>query len=100
MACFAIILHNPGKPLQAVDGRIFLVSATQELHEFELATEIQFLRIFLGHPDWCYALLRIRPLPISCAEGFAVISCGKVDYDKSGYLSEYLSEYLSLCQSA
>jgi hypothetical protein len=30
-----------------------------------------------------YALLRMRPLSISCAEGFVVISCGKVDYDKS-----------------
>jgi hypothetical protein len=33
----------------------------------------------------CYALLRMRPLSISCAEGFLVISCGKVDYDKSGW---------------
>jgi hypothetical protein len=32
----------------------------------------------------CYALLRMRPLSISCAECFVVISCGKVDYDKSG----------------
>jgi hypothetical protein len=32
----------------------------------------------------CYALLRIRPLSISCAECSVVISCGKVDYDKSG----------------
>jgi hypothetical protein len=33
----------------------------------------------------CYALLEMRPLSISCAEGFVVISCGKVDYDKSGW---------------
>jgi hypothetical protein len=33
----------------------------------------------------CYALLRVRPLSISCAEGCVVISCGKVDYDKSGW---------------
>jgi hypothetical protein len=33
----------------------------------------------------CYALLRMRPLSISCAECFVVISCGKVDYDKSGW---------------
>jgi hypothetical protein len=39
------------------------------------------LRVLMGK---CYALLRLRPLSISCAEGFAVISCGKVDYDKSG----------------
>jgi RNase H-like domain found in reverse transcriptase len=32
----------------------------------------------------CYALLRMRPLSISCAECSVVISCGKVDYDKSG----------------
>jgi hypothetical protein len=31
-----------------------------------------------------YALLRMRPLSISCAECSVVISCGKVDYDKSG----------------
>jgi hypothetical protein len=31
----------------------------------------------------CYALLRMRHLSIACAEGFVVISCGKVDYDKS-----------------
>jgi hypothetical protein len=35
-------------------------------------------------PDKCYALLRRRPLSISCAKGCVVISCGKVDYDKSG----------------
>jgi hypothetical protein len=32
----------------------------------------------------CYALLRMRPLSISCAEGCVVVSCGKDDYDKSG----------------
>jgi gag-polypeptide of LTR copia-type len=32
----------------------------------------------------CYALLRMRPLLISCAECSVVISCGNVDYDKSG----------------
>jgi hypothetical protein len=32
-----------------------------------------------------YALLRLRPLSITCAEGFVVISCGKVDYDQSGW---------------
>jgi hypothetical protein len=31
----------------------------------------------------CYALLRMKPLLISYAEGFLVISCGKVEYDKS-----------------
>jgi hypothetical protein len=31
----------------------------------------------------CYALLRMRPLSRSWAEGSVVISCGKVDYDKS-----------------
>jgi hypothetical protein len=33
----------------------------------------------------CYELLKMRPLSISCAEGCVVISCGKVDYDKSGW---------------
>jgi hypothetical protein len=32
----------------------------------------------------CYALLRMRPLSISWAECSVVISCGKVDHDKSG----------------
>jgi hypothetical protein len=31
-----------------------------------------------------YALLRMRPLSISCAESCVIISCRKVDYDKSG----------------
>jgi hypothetical protein len=31
-----------------------------------------------------YALLRMRPLSIPCAECSVVNSCGKVDYDKSG----------------
>jgi hypothetical protein len=35
--------------------------------------------------DLCYALLRMRPLSILYAEGFLVISCAKVDYDKSGW---------------
>jgi hypothetical protein len=34
--------------------------------------------------DDCYALLRMRPLSISYAEWSVVISCGKVDHDKSG----------------
>jgi hypothetical protein len=32
----------------------------------------------------CYALLRMRPLLNSWAECSVVISCGKIDYDKSG----------------
>jgi hypothetical protein len=32
----------------------------------------------------CFALLRMRPLSISWAECSVVISCGKIDYDKSG----------------
>jgi hypothetical protein len=32
----------------------------------------------------CYALLRMRPLSMPCAECSVVISCGKVDYDKPG----------------
>jgi hypothetical protein len=34
--------------------------------------------------DICHALLRMRHLSISWAECSVVISCGKVDYDKSG----------------
>jgi hypothetical protein len=36
-----------------------------------------------------YELLRMRALSISYAEGFLVISCGKVDYDKSGWRSDW-----------
>jgi hypothetical protein len=32
----------------------------------------------------CYALLRMRPLSTSYAEGILVFSCGKVEYDKHG----------------
>jgi hypothetical protein len=39
------------------------------------------LRVLMGK---CCALLRMRPLSIPCAERSVVISCGKVDYDKSG----------------
>jgi hypothetical protein len=35
-------------------------------------------------PGKCYALQRMRPLSISCAQGFVVISCENVDFDKSG----------------
>jgi hypothetical protein len=45
MACFEIIAHKSGKPLQAVEERKIYVSATQNLREFELATEIQFYQI-------------------------------------------------------
>jgi hypothetical protein len=34
--------------------------------------------------DMCHAQLRVRPLSTSWAECSVVISCGKVDYDKSG----------------
>jgi hypothetical protein len=44
MACFAIITHKSGKPLQAVEEQKFYVSA-QKLHEFELGTEVQFYQI-------------------------------------------------------
>jgi hypothetical protein len=38
----------------------------------------------VDHQGRCSALLRMRPLSISWAERSVVISCGKVDYDKSG----------------
>jgi RNase H-like domain found in reverse transcriptase len=45
-----------------------------------------FAQPYVTPPDYnkCYALLRMRPLSRSCAECSVVISCGKVDYDKSG----------------
>jgi hypothetical protein len=42
----------------------------------------ELLAEFIG--DFCFALLRMRTLSISYAESRVVISCGKVDYDKSG----------------
>jgi hypothetical protein len=55
-----------------------------ESHEdIDTVRDMRFLlRVLMGK---CYALLRMRPHSISCAEGFVVISCGKVDYDKSGW---------------
>jgi hypothetical protein len=41
-------------------------------------------RSTFGPTVLCYALLRMRPLSISWAECSVVISCGKIDYDKSG----------------
>jgi hypothetical protein len=46
-------------------------------------TKIAAERAKLTPEAYC-AFLRMRPLSISCAEGFVVISCGKVYYDKSG----------------
>jgi hypothetical protein len=45
----------------------------------------------------CYALLRMRPLSISCAEGFVVVSCGKVDYDKSGWRDDCVRISVRIC---
>jgi hypothetical protein len=45
--------------------------------------EVVALAAAVGYAAF-YALLRMRPLSISCAEAFVVISCGKVNYDKSG----------------
>jgi hypothetical protein len=38
----------------------------------------------LFYDDIIYALLRMRPLSISCAECSVAMSCGKVDFDKYG----------------
>jgi hypothetical protein len=48
-----------------------------------LATQQKTAQNFTTAPS-CYALLRMRPLSISWAGCYVVISCGKVDYDKSG----------------
>jgi predicted RNase H-like nuclease (RuvC/YqgF family) len=52
----------------------------------ELGAELEELRTMRQweEPNDCYALLRMRPLSIPCAEYSVGISCGKVDYDKSG----------------
>jgi hypothetical protein len=60
-----------------------VVAKFMESHEdIDAVREMRsLLRILMGK---CYALLRMRPLSISWAECSVVISCGKVDYDKSG----------------
>jgi hypothetical protein len=50
-------------------------------NDFDGSSQLRYI-IFLA--DACYALLRMRPLSSSWAECSVVISCGKVDYDKSG----------------
>jgi hypothetical protein len=65
---------------------------TQDLVSFRdfLKKRVRYLRLVSqnnkaeGVSVTCYALLRMRPLSIPCAECSVVISCGKVDYDKSG----------------
>jgi hypothetical protein len=61
-----------------------MVTKFMESHEdIDTVREMRsLLRVLMGK---CYALLRMKPLSISCSEGFVVISCGKVDYDKSGW---------------
>jgi hypothetical protein len=60
-----------------------MVAKFMESHEdIDAVREIAIsLRVLIRK---CYALLRMRSLSISCAESCVVISCGKVDYDKSG----------------
>jgi hypothetical protein len=58
------------------------VEVRQESPE-ELADAIEGLITSAEQADMCYELLRMRPLSIPCAECSVVISCGKVDYDKS-----------------
>jgi hypothetical protein len=51
---------------------------------FSTVTQYNALREKRLSIDVCYGLLRMRPLLNSWAECSVVISCGKVDYDKSG----------------
>jgi hypothetical protein len=73
--------------LQKKDSHLTAVRAVLAL--FEFAVTAQGLKgacaFFQKMVNKCYALLRMRPLSKSCAEGCVVISCGKVDYDKSGW---------------
>jgi hypothetical protein len=46
------------------------------------------LSIVTTRGDLWNALLRMRPLSISYAEGFLVFSCGEVEYDKHGYRND------------
>jgi hypothetical protein len=54
----------------------------QKRRKDEVATDIDAKKE--ARSVYCYALLRMRPLLNSWAECSVVISCGKVDYDKSG----------------
>jgi hypothetical protein len=58
---------------------------TRLKHFGSIDEESKARSIIQGCQDACYALLRMRPLSISCAECCVLISCGNVDYDKSGW---------------
>jgi Zinc knuckle len=71
-----VVLHMSG-------GRRLRLS--QVLYELRLAINLLSVSQLANKCIMCYALLRMRPLSISCAKGFVVHSCGKGDYDKSGW---------------
>jgi hypothetical protein len=70
--------------LATVDAFEMIVDTVEnDLRAPKAGWSVPIIRKF-GHVYLFYALLRMRPLLNSWAECSVVISCGKVDYDKSG----------------
>jgi Chromo (CHRromatin Organisation MOdifier) domain len=68
--------------VMAVDVPDMVAKFLESHEDIDAVREMRSLfRVLMGK---CYALLRMRPLLNSWAECSVVISCGKVDYDKSG----------------
>jgi Chromo (CHRromatin Organisation MOdifier) domain len=68
--------------VMAVDVPDMAAKFMESHEDIDVVREIAIsLRVLMGK---CYALLSMRPLSISWAECSVEISCGKVDYDKSG----------------
>jgi hypothetical protein len=68
-----------------------------EFKAFHLTTSL-LSEVSEGVVAECYALIRMRPLSKSCAESCNVISCGKVDYNKSGWRDDW-RQMCRLCMS-
>jgi hypothetical protein len=60
------------------DPALCVTKAVADYYSLHRNMRLDFIN---GTP--CYALLRMRPMSVSCAECSVVISCGKVDYDES-----------------
>jgi hypothetical protein len=81
----SLAAHNSGQEVLRVVSRAGYVICEWSVEQ--IAPSASGLSSSVVNGD-CYASLRMRPLSISCAEGFVVISCGKVDYDKCGLLDD------------
>jgi hypothetical protein len=70
--------------LQRLGEKVSFLVCSADLGKSDMSCLDLLLKIFQLDVEMYYALLRIRPLSISWAECSVLISCGKVDYDKSG----------------